>query len=127
MGWPAVITKLDQLTESEVLRVDLRAQAIYRGLPPLLAWGDAGEATRNDFRRRAMSLMLFDGTLLYGIPPGGEDYGYAELQALDAEAAAVIRGELKAGEMFEPDPDAPRLKSGGDDGDVREGVSDDGN
>lgn len=96
-----MITELKYLTETEISRVDLRAQDIYRGLPPLLPWGDAGEGTRNEFRRRATSLMLFDGTLLCGTPPGGDDYGYAELQALEAEAAAVIRGELTAGEMWE--------------------------
>ena len=101
-----MITELKYLTETEIIRVDLRAQHIYRGLPPLLPWGDAGQATRNEFRRRAMSLMLFDGTLLYGPPAGGDDYGYAELQALEAEAAAVIRGDLTAGEMRECGADA---------------------
>ena len=100
-----MITELNPLTESEIIRIDLRAQHIYRGLPPLLPWGDAGEATRNEFRRRAMRLMLFDGTLLYGTPPGGDDHGYAEVQALEAETAAVIRGELTAGEMWEAGAD----------------------
>jgi hypothetical protein len=123
MGICVVITSLDSVTPSEVLRIDLRAQHIYRGLPPLLPWGDAGEATRNEFRRRAMSLMLFDGSLLYGTLPGGEDYGYAELQVLEAEASAVICGELKAGEMRKP--------AAGDSGpttdDSRDGVIDDVN
>ncbi len=52
-----------------------------------------------------MRLMLFDGTLLYGTPPGGDDHGYAEVQALEAETAAVIRGELTAGEMWEAGAD----------------------
>jgi|GEM_PF-2149475 len=120
-----MITKLESLSESEVIRIDLRAQHIYRGLPPLITWGDAGEATRDEFRRRAMSLMLFDGTLLHGTPPGSEDYGYAEVQTLEAEAAAVIRGELKAGEMWEPDVDDSPATPSTDD--VRNGVNDDDN
>ena len=120
-----MITKLESLTESEVIRIDLRAQHIYRGLPPLITWGDAGESTRNEFRRRAMNLMLFDGTLLHGTPPGSEDYGYAELQTLEAEAAAVIRGELKAGEMWDPDAGFPAARPSTND--VRDGVNDDGN
>lgn len=95
-----MIASLDVLRASESLRIDLRAQHIYRGLPPLIAWGDAGETTRNEFRRRALKLMIFDGSLLNGTPPGGEDYGYAELCRLEAEAAAVIRGELTAGEVW---------------------------
>lgn len=123
MGTCIVITSIDLLTPSEMQRIDLRAQYIYRGLPPLIAWGDAGETTRNEFRRRAKSLMLFDGSLLDGTSPGGEDYGYAELQALEAEASAVICGELAAGEMWK----LPADDSGPAADDVRDGVIDDGN
>jgi len=66
----------------------------------LIAWDDAGEATRNEFRRRAMRLMLFDGSLLSGVDPAGEDYGLAELQALEAEAWAVIRHEVGPGDIW---------------------------
>lgn len=125
MGSSVVITNLEPLTASEDLRIDLRAQHIYRGLPSLIAWCDAGESTRNEFRCRAMSLMFFDGTLLHGTPPGGEDYGLAELQTLEAEASAVIRGELKAGEMWRPGAsDAP---AGSISADERDGVNEDGN
>lgn len=120
-----MITSIEFLTPSEVLRIDLRAQHIYRGLPPLLPWGDAGEATRNEFRRRAMSLVLFDGTLLHGTPPGGEDYGYTELQALDVEVSSVIRGELTAGEMRELVADDSVARTSTDD--VLDEVNDDGN
>lgn len=125
MGSSVLITNLELLTASEALRIDLRAQHIYRGLPSLIAWCDAGESTRNEFRCRAMSLMFFDGTLLYGTPPGGEDSGLAELQMLEAEASAVIRGELKAGEMWRPGAsDAP---TGSISADERDGANDDGN
>lgn len=66
----------------------------------MIAWDDAGEATRSEFRRRAMTLMLFDGSLLSGVSPTGEDYGLAELQALEAEAWAVIRREVVPGEIW---------------------------
>ena len=125
MGNSGVITDLEPLTASEDLRIDHRAQHIYRGLRSLIAWCDAGEATRNEFRRRAMSLMLFDGTLLHGTPPGSEDCGYAELQTLEAEAAAVIRDELKAGEMWETNADSP--PAGPSTNDARDGVNDVGN
>lgn len=95
-----MIAHSESATPLELTRIELRAQSIYRGLPPLIAWGDAGDATRNEFRQRALKLMIFDGSLLNGTPPGGEDYGYAELCRLEAEAAAVIRGELTAGEVW---------------------------
>ena len=66
----------------------------------MIAWDDAGEATRSEFRRRAMRLMLFDGSLLSGADPAGEDYGLAELQALEAEAWAVIRREVGPGDIW---------------------------
>ena len=94
---------LDQLTAAEFGRVELRAKHLYRGLPPALPWGDTDEATRNELRRRALSLMLFDGSLLHGTLRGNEDYGYTEQQELDSEVAAVIRGELRAGELWRPE------------------------
>ncbi len=103
---------LDQLTASEAARVELRARRIYLDLPPTIPWRDTDEPTRDDFRRRAMKLMLLDGSLLHGTLPGSEDYGYTEEQELDREVAAVIRGELYAGELWRPEvPD-----EGGSDG-----------
>ena len=104
MGMCTVITRLDRLTTSEIQRVDLRARHIYRGLPPLIEWDDAGESTRSEFRRRAMRLMLFDGSLLSGVDPTGEDFGLAELQELEAEAWAVIRREVGPGDIWSASP-----------------------
>ncbi len=66
----------------------------------MIAWDDAGEATRSEFRRRAMRLELFDGSLLSGVDPAGEECGLAELQALEAEAWAVIRREVGPGAIW---------------------------
>ena len=97
--------QLSQLTRSEADRVELRAQRIYLGLPPLVPWRGADERTRNVFRRRALNLMLFDGSLRHDARPGAEDYGYTELQELDREVAAVVRGELRAGELWRAESD----------------------
>lgn len=99
----AVMLELHQLTASEAARVELRAQHIYGGLPPFRPWSVADELTKDEFRRRALRLMLFDGSLMHGVRPGAEDYGYAELKDLDAEVAAVVRGELRAGELWRPE------------------------
>jgi hypothetical protein len=88
------------LNECERERVELRANRIYLGLPSSTSWGCTDRATRDEFRRRALSLMLFDGSLLHGALHGSEDYGYTELQELDREVAAVVRGELRAGELW---------------------------
>ena len=103
MSWTNIKLDLSQLTVTECARVELRALHIYRGLPPALPWGDNDEATRDEFRRRALSLMLFDGSLLHGTLLGSEDYGYTEQQELDSEVAAVLHGELRAGERWRPE------------------------
>lgn len=99
----AAFTWSSELLPAEAARVELRAQHIYRGLPSLVLWGDTDEATRQEYRRRAFNLMLFDGSLLSGYPAGVEDYGFASLQQLDAEASAVIRGDLHVGEVWPPE------------------------
>lgn len=96
----AMKLELSDLTSSEAARVELRAQHIYAGLSSFGPWSTADELTKDEFRRRALSLMLFDGSLLHGARPGAEDYGYTELQELDREVAAVVRGELRAGELW---------------------------
>lgn len=98
----ATLTWSSELNPAEAARIELRAQHIYRGLPPLVLCGDTDEAARQGFRRRAFNLMLFDGSLLSGYPAGVDDYGFADLQQLYAEAAAVIQGVIQAGELWRP-------------------------
>jgi hypothetical protein len=80
----------DHLSPIRHLRVDLAAQAVYLRTEQVLPWANIAQATRAEFRHRALAAMRLDGSLAIGAD--FSDDGYAELLVLDREADGVIHG-----------------------------------